>query len=447
MLQLNIGPLGFRRHQAVMLGLFIVELGFYTVYANRLGPYLSASLFFVSSLGIGLYPLWCARQAPYSPDRLQFRQVTVPRLLVGQVLFGLGAVVLAVKQLAIIRAFPLDYHLSDVIPSVDQFVTRFLQGEKVYGRDIAYPEYSIIPNYLPFQWLPMTFSKWAQIDLRWSALLMCVTGIVAYEWAVLKANVRWGPLLGWLALPLVALGLMMQHRPDVFGYTVEPMVMGYYLLLGCSLMSRSIGFRAVALLLCGLSRFSLLLWVPLYLLILFCEEPRARTWRLLAYCVVGVLLVYIIPFMSQNWTAPFRAMQAYETAALGEWAGQAWQEPGAKPFQLFQGYGFAAFFHDFGGGALLDRLHSLQRTHLWLSLAAVVAMGVLFFRYRRRIDSRYFALISLKVYFAFFYNFIQVPYGYLFIVPVMLSVVVIFFLPFARSASTEVPLDQPEIHG
>jgi len=114
--------------------------------------------------------------------------------------------------------------------------------------------------------------------------------------------------------------------------------------------------------------------------------------------LAGILLFYVIPFISKDPQMFSKAMDTYRNAALGEWRGQHPEE----------------------------KLKFMQNLHLIMSISVVFLMGLLFWLKRKQWDLRYFALGSLKIYLAFFYAFLQVPYYYLMMIPVAVSLVVIY---------------------
>lgn len=115
------------------------------------------------------------------------------------------------------------------------------------------------------------------------------------------------------------------------------------------------------------------------------------------------------------------AHKAYHDAAVGEWSGQAWQQPGEKPYQLFRGIGFAGWLYEVIPGDVVTKVNIAQKIHLLLSCLVSLLLGIFYYVYREKLNYRVFLLGSLKVYLAVFYNFIQVPYNYLFLSMIFVS--------------------------
>jgi hypothetical protein len=71
-------------------------------------------------------------------------------------------------------------------------------------------------------------------------------------------------------------------------------------------------------------------------------------------------------------------------------------------------------------------------------LVVLVSAGY-WFKWRPQLDYRVYALLTLKVYLATFYAFVQVPYIYLTLVGVCLSWPVLLLLP-TRTKAIDEPL-------
>jgi hypothetical protein len=136
-----------------------------------------------------------------------------------------------------------------------------------------------------------------------------------------------------------------------------------------------------------------------------------------------VLFIYIIPFLFHQPDIFFEGAAAYDIAALNEWRGQSWQQPGDNPYQLFQGFGLAVWFYKwFGSTALAEGIKALKFTLLGVMIALNVS--VLFIPrlrefFRHRLTSLMFVQLLL------FFMLVLVPYNYLywnivFLIPVLL---------------------------
>ena len=160
-------------------------------------------------------------------------------------------------------------------------------------------------------------------------------------------------------------------------------------------------------------------------MILYFSIGYKNTFRIALFCIISVLFIYILPFFLKDPTIFFSGYKSYTSGTLSEWSGQFWQAPGDKPIQLFSGVGFASYFYEFLNGDLLNKINILKIFHLISSSLVIVILAFIFYKYKNRIDYRIYSLGTLKIYFVFFYNFIQIPYIYLFTVPIYVSIFII----------------------
>jgi hypothetical protein len=344
---------------------------------------------------------------------------------------SLGACVwLALRMQKITAAYPIQVALSDIIPALQVYVSRFLAGEQVYTPFTRELGYHGTPGYLPLQWMPYIPAHLLGMDYRWLAFGGFILGTAAYNYRLLRQERNLAALWCKALLPPLLLLAILITDPSTLGLTVETLIYGYYFLLMAALFSRSALWPAAGLLLCLLSRYALVLWVPLYLLLVFWQGPRRRALVISVGVLAGILLLYVVPFLSQDWGMFMRVQQEYSQLAVGEWSHlEPLAETGDKPYHLYKGLGAAASFYAFGTGSLLERIQLLKNFHFFFSGLVVVLAGILYLRSRLRIDYRLFALISLKIYLATFYHFIQVPYLYLTALSVFASVFLVLFLP------------------
>jgi hypothetical protein len=91
---------------------------------------------------------------------------------------------------------------------------------------------------------------------------------------------------------------------------------------------------------------------------------------------------------------------------------------------LFQGLGFASWFHQFYPGTLSEKLMASKNALLGLNILGMIFL--IYFRIKNRLlDERIFLLLSLKFCLTIFFAFVFIPYVYLFWVPISLSLVIV----------------------
>jgi len=225
--------------------------------------------------------------------------------------------------------------------------------------------------------------------------------------------------------------------------TVEGLMAAFYLLVGFALLKGKLRWIAAAVLLCLLSRFSLVLWLPLFLLILLANRGfKTALYFGLALCA-GFLLVYG-PFLIKDPYIFTKGFDYYTLAAGGEWTIKPWQEGenARYPYHLDKGMGFAVYFYKYVAGDYLQKLEVTRQVHLWASLATTGILALVFWWNRKKLHPMVFALGSLKIYLAVFYSLIQVPYFYLYTTPLFLNLPLIWMACKLVSRQTSVAANQ-----
>ncbi|MBC8082020.1 MAG: hypothetical protein H7Z21_02310 [Hymenobacter sp.] len=363
------------------------------------------------------------------------------RLVASGAVLLLGGAAIVRVQRPIIAATPINVFQSDIIPILQNYVSRFRSGEVVY-RYITNLPYPLFPNHLPLQWLPYVPADQLGIDYRtWALGIILLAGFGAYL-IFLNRQALWWPLFGLLGvLPWLLLYRLIVTDQAMFAYTVELTIIAYYCLLAASIFVRSAWVQAASLVLCLLSRYSVVFWVPLFLWILWRETGRRHTMAVVLLTGLGIMLLYVVPFLSKDWTIFTHALSEYRIATLGEWSRT--DAKGGGPFHLFAGLGFASFFYSYGTGDLAARISLLQKVHVLVSVGAVAVGAFGYWGLRQRVDYRVLALIALKFYLATFYAFLQIPYAYLTSLGLFISVFVIAVA--CRTGKLVSPVARPDL--
>ena len=325
----------------------------------------------------------------------------------------------------IIMAHPVDVHRSDIIPQTQVLVHRSLHHEFPY-KTIPDWGYDLFPTYQPMQWLPFAIAEFFHFDYRLLAFWLLMTVSLLFIFFAGKKNINGFqslviPLLVFMPVIFIAI-----YQPSVYEVSLENLIAAYYLLLCMAIFPGSFIFIGGALLLCILSRYSLVLWVPLFLFILCFSGEKRKALQIIIFCFIGILLIYVIPFLLKDGSIFIKGYHYHTQAALNEWKGQSWQQPGEKPFQLFRGLGFAGLFYDHYKGTIEEKLNAYRLLHLFLSAGSVIALGILFYFKRKTVSYKVFALAGLKIYLAVFYHFIQIPYDYLYVTLIYISIPIVW---------------------
>lgn len=318
---------------------------------------------------------------------------------------------------------------SDVIPQIMYFVKRFTSGEFPY-KPIPIPEmgYELIPTYLPFQWMPYIPAEIFGFDYRYIALTILSVATFLFLKQLSKISIdKW---MRWV-LMLIPIVFLINYFPSFYSsskITVEYNVAAYYLLLCLAIYKRNIWGIGLALLACILSRYSLVLWLPLLGILGWFHLGKTAFFKIIGIIIGGVGLIYL-PFFFVDPLLFSKGYHYYAEASIGEWTIKNWQSnKDIYPFHLNQGFGFAYLAFEHFTGTLAEKINAYQKLHLGLSLLTVLSLTIYWWKNKIKWSFEAYALGSFKIYLTVFYSFVVIPYGYLYILPLMVSWVILLLM-------------------
>ena len=347
-------------------------------------------------------------------------------------LFSYGAYYNAYALKEIFISIPVGEEHSDIVPSLELYVKRFLGGETVY-KPLEFSTWTVMPTYFPLMWLPYVFSELLQIDYRWTAYALFLGVIALYNIRLIRQDLPLLEIMIKAILPFVFINSYIFYVKNVFGYAVELTPVSFYLILTLSLFHRSKAVMVIGIVLCLLSRYAFTFWLPLYLLVYWIEHGFKPVFTVSMGVLAGVLMLYVLPFLAQDFTIFTNGLKYYGKTAETQWVAQSWQQEGQRPHHLTQGLSYAIYFYDFGEGTPQDRLAENKKVHLIAcGLAALfLLLGYLVFR-KRGLNIKLYLLIGLKFYLVIFYGFFYVPFSYLYMLPFFLSLAIIYHIPMLK---------------
>jgi len=411
----------------------IVELGFQTCWRNVFGEHLNSVLLLVG----GVLTCWLAYQL------IGFKQNTalttansssslVLNRIIVFIIFLLGTYLVGDYFVDIQAAHPVSSkgHGSDVIPSLQLYVKRFLNGEFPY-QPLEFDGWTVQPTYFPMMWLPYCFSEILAIDYRWTAYLVFLIPIFIYQLKLTKTNLSLPELIIKAILPFLFLYLTMFYLNSAYGYGVEMMPIGLYLLLTLTLFHRSTLLIAATITFILLSRYAFTFWLPVYMLIFWIERGHKDLIKVASFVIIGILGLYIIPFLSKDWNLFVNGLKHYATTAEIPWT---WTTDDDRPLILSNGFSTAIFFYDTIAGDTLERLKVAKYFHVGMCFLAAVLIFWNYLRMRKKgLNLKIYLLITLKFYLVIFYGFFTVPFIYLYQLPLLLSIPILYHIPFSKN--------------
>lgn len=415
-------------YKYIIVLLFILEIVLFS-FSENLPPLLNGIALSIVSFSIGLIPILRVEKFHYEKNIIQ--NLSNYKYTAFTIFMILGLYLISDLMFNnIISKNPINSKLSDVIPSIQVLVDRYLNNISIYSTPIPFDGYEVPPTYLPFQWGPFVIASYFNLDFRAFAFVILLIGIIIYHINVINKKSIGSYTMILLLVPFLTLISFLYYSSFEFIHTIETMVIGFYLIFIASIFSKSTLLKSGALLLCLLSRFSLLLWLPLYIYVLYSENKK-DAFKVIVYTGIGLSIFYIYPYLYNDWGAFFRGYNYYTKAALAEWKGQDWQALGDNPAQLFKGVGLTSIFYKIYQQNITLGLSILQKFHLIISLLTTTLL-IIYYRYKSKkyihMDNGIFLLFSFKIYLTIFYSFIQVPYKYLYFVPIFISIYILMYV-------------------
>ena len=135
----------------------------------------------------------------------------------------------------------------------------------------------------------------------------------------------------------------------------------------------------------------------------------------------------------------FVRLRGYKSDCFGEWHNL---NPSGLPWHLFSGCGFAYLFYTsyMGSDATLLIAYEMLNFVMYLFLGFTLIILAMWYWYNRlKINYKIFLLASFKIYLTMFFSFVLLPYVYINIVNLFVSIAI-----FAAQARY-LPFDNEEI--
>lgn len=314
-------------------------------------------------------------------------------------------------------------YFSDIISAIQLLCKAFLSGHYPYSPDVVAPlGYHGPSNYLPMHWLPCSIAEFYQFDYRTITFAVwCIGALV-----VMLRSMRRGSIALELSIPILLTGsylLMAMQEHAIIGATIEIMVAGYYMLLIFGINQKNFIISGLFISICLLSRYYIALWMPLWVFVLLVSGKKKEFLLTSITIAVCVSIIYIIPFLSKDWTALAHSFKDYEVLPLREW-----KHFSSKPIpiHLYAGTGFAYLFYEKYSKTDLVAGYNLFKSCFYLAIAVVLMILAVWYVFnRKKIHYKIFLLASFKIYLTVFLAFILVPYTYLMITANFVSIAIL----------------------
>jgi len=408
-----------------------LELAMLTIWQNKYGMFASPIVWMVAGLITCIAAFFIIGFKDSALEN-NSKPLKIQRAIIVFACFLIGAIWSGVQLDQVFQSYPVDAKASDIIPSLEMYVQRLFRGDKIYD-PLPFDGYSVDPTYLPLMWAPYMFSEVLKIDYRWTAYLVFLIPIFIYNIRLIKSEATIFESVFKTIIPFFFIYYYTQYASGTFGYAVELAPIGFYLLLTLTIFHKNRYLMALGILLCLLSRYAFTLWLPLYLLIYWVEKGFKNVFTVSFYVGIGVLLLYIIPFLSKDWSLLTNGLNYYKKTAETQWQTQSWQHEDEPPYHLSKGIGLAIHFFAYKSYTVEDRLIFNRKAHFAMSAFTAFLLGLGYFFFRKRgLNTKMYLLIGLKLYLLVFYGFFYVPFSYLYQLPLFLSIAILYNVPFIQ---------------
>jgi hypothetical protein len=407
-------------YDSILILLIILENLFLLIFNQNhvTSQEVNSLCYFLSSLLFGIVVIMKFYKRP---DLVLFEKAPVKRKVIQAIFFLACIITLNGFTIRIMKTISF-VNFSDIIVTIQILARQFITGKFPYDPDILVPLYHHGPsNYLPMHWLPYTLAEYFHFDERTITFaIWCISASIIVYRATRCRN-----LFMQLTVPVLLTGcylLIACTDPTILGGSVETMVAGYYMLLMAALNQNNFLVTALCISTCLLSRYTIVLWLPLWAFAVLISGDKKYFLKTTASILVIVSVVYVIPFLSKDWSALPQSFKDYQNVPFHEWYHL---NEHHLPAHLYRGLGFAYLFYEkYQHGDIHAGYDLMQNVLLIASSATIFILAIWFLLIRKKIDSRMFFLGSFKIYVSVFLALLVVPYTYLMITANFISIAI-----------------------
>ncbi len=295
---------------------------------------------------------------------------------------------------------PVDPDYADMLPVIKVMNERFLSGhwKQVYD-PISDIWNGTRPVYLPAMWLPYSGALLLHLDMRWVTVMTILLGFAGFLFTL---RIRKNAVYPYLLLAIAGmLFWWIFSKDDVHGVislSEEGPVILYFVLLCFAIISGNIYFIGSAASICLLSRYSMVGWLIPFILFLVWHKQYKKGVVFTVTVIVFFLLFFLLPFGMAPLQQLFRLPSTYIAFASRVWTD--------TPEVFWLNPGFAKFFGPHRTAILHETLV------LGSFILPVLFMVICLSQQKRGLNNLHLACFKLCL--IIFYQFIDVPYDYLF---------------------------------
>jgi hypothetical protein len=305
---------------------------------------------------------------------------------------------------------PLDPDFADMLPIIKVMNERLIHGEWRHIYD-PIPEIwnGTRPIYLPAMWLPYAPAVILSLDMRWVTV---VAVLLSFTIVLFNIRLRGNRYFGYSQVAIASvLFWWIFARNDVhslISMSEEGVVIFYFVLLSLAIISENAFLMGLAASCCFLSRYSMIGWLA-PCLIFYAFRRNFRGLLVFFLTVAGCFfLFFLIPFGYKTFEQMISLPALYVNFSKHVWE--------FSPEVFWLNPGLAKFF----GPHRMGILHSMLI--IMSFVVPLLFMGFCLIQKKWKFQNINLACFKLSV--VVFYQFIDVPYGYLFYTSSFVSLII-----------------------
>ncbi len=322
--------------------------------------------------------------------------------------------------------------LSDVITQLNALYERYTSGKFPYYpiEEYAWHPY---PVYMPLNWFPLAVSHWLHFDNRWIGILSIMIANGVWGVYVWRNRVNITTKLLTICMPLFVLVFYINWGSMDISVSLETLIAAYYMILAVGLLQKNIYLITLGLILCVLSRYTLVFWLPLFAMIYWQNVPRKTNLMMWGTIAASVMIFYIIPFYLKDPTILNKGIAYHNSCAISEWRGFG-PEHASNTFA--PGIYFGSYFKNLLPGNAEQKVYAMRTIQAGIMLLLNIAGLWYYQRNKHRIDYSFFTLLMLFVFLLFFYMFSPLLYKYYHLVTLSVSAILCGAIMLSRNRET-----------
>ncbi len=394
--------------------LFLLQI--YLVYkgATHFGKLGNPFVLLAVSGAIPVYCLWHLLRSSKEPA---LATLSAKPVLIGGILGAVSIAAFYKPLQSVLNEFKDYGSMSDVIPQLETLYNRFANGIFPYAPLEQYPWHPY-PVYMPLNWFPVGLASPLHCDVRWVGILFLGICFVLWGIYIWRAKVPALTKLLIIALPAYLLWATIHWNKVDIGVTLETMIMAYYFVLAFGLLSRNLPLTIAGVILCVLSRYTMVFWLPLFLIILWHNAPRSKNYISWLAIIASVLLLYILPFYAKDPSILTSGLAYHNHCYVDAWNGLGNPE---QAWVFDEGLNFSWFIREATSGTMEQRVFVGRSIQAAFMLLLFIAAWFGYRKWKEKIHFYDYSLLMLYCFLLLFFMTSPLTYRYYYMPLFMVS--------------------------